>query len=345
MAERVLTQDELNRATLARQLLLRRHSMSAMDAIDRLAGLQAQWPPSPYIGLWSRLDGFHTTRLERALLTGAVLKATLMRSTLHLITATDYPFYWAALHAIPSWVDEKGLADALRVVDSVRALGENGPVAFARALEHLETEHGIVDQHARRVWHAARVRAHVLYAPETALFTTRPKALFTAVDVPEPFDPLEATAMVVHRYLAAFGPASRADIAEWSGLRVSDLRPALEELELRRFRDERGRELLDLEGAPLPDPETPAPVRLLPRWDNLLLAFADRTRVLPDEYRRMVIRKNGDVLQTFLVNGRVAGTWAADRKGNVTLEPFARLRKAVRAEADAETAALSQFLP
>jgi hypothetical protein len=344
VAERVLSQDELNRATLARQLLLERRPMSAMDAIDRLAGMQAQWPPSPYIGLWSRIEGFQLARLERALLTGAVLKATLMRSTLHLITATDYPFYWAALHAIPTWVDAQGLEDALRVVDSVRALGENGPVAFQAALEHLETEHGITDQHARRVWHAARIRAHVLYAPETALFTTRPKALFSAVDVPEPFDPLEATAMVVHRYLAAFGPASRADIAEWSGLRVSDIAPALAELELRRFRDERGRELLDLEGAPLPDPETPAPVRFLPRWDNLLLSFADRTRVLADEHRRVVIRRNGDVAQTFLVDGRVAGTWAADRKGNVTFEPFARLPKAVRAEAEAEAAALGAFL-
>jgi hypothetical protein len=343
VAEQVLTQDELNRATLARQMLLQRHSMSAMDAIDRLAGMQAQWPPSPYIGLWSRLEGFHKSRLERAVLTGAVLKATLMRSTLHLITATDYPFYWAALHAIPAWVDAAGLADALRVVDSVRQLGETGPVAFERALEHL-AEHGIVDQHARRVWHAARIRAHVLYSAETALYTTRPRALFTAVDVPEPFDPLEATAMVVHRYLAAFGPAARADIADWSGLRVADFAPALEELELRRFRDERGRELLDLEGAPLPDPETPAPVRFLPRWDNLLLAFADRTRVLPEEYRKLVIRKNGDVAQTFLVDGRVAGTWAADRKGNVTLDPFRPLSEDVRREAEDEAARLSDFL-
>ncbi len=318
--------------------------MSAMDAIDRLAGMQAQWPAAPYVGLWSRTDDFHATRLERALLTGAVLKATLMRSTLHLITATDYPFYWAALHAIPTWVNPKALEDALRVVDSVRALGETGPVGLAQALEHLETEHGIVDQHARRVWHAARIRAHVLYAPETALFSTRPKALFTAVDLPEPFDPLEATAMVVHRYLAAFGPAARADIAEWSGMRMSAIVPALAELELRRFRDERGRELLDLEGAPLPDPETPAPVRFLPRWDNLLLSFADRTRVLPDEYRRVVIGKNGDVAQTFLVDGRVAGTWAADRQGTVTLEPFTRLSKAVRAEAEEEAAALGAFL-
>jgi hypothetical protein len=305
--------------------------------------MQAQWPPSPYIGLWSRIEGFHKARLERALLTGAVLKATLMRSTLHLITATDYPFYWAALHAIPAWVDASGLEDALRVADSVRALGEAGPVPLAQALEHLETEHGIVDVHARRVWHAARIRAHVLYAPETALFTTRPKALFTAVDVPEPFDPLEATAMVVHRYLAAFGPAARADIAEWSGLRVSQIAPALEELELRRFRDERGREILDVPRAALPDPDTPAPVRLLPKWDNLLLAYADRTRVLPEEYRKKVIRMNGDVAQTFLVDGFVAGMWRVEN-GRVVLEPLAKLSRAAQGELKEEAERLEAFL-
>jgi hypothetical protein len=345
VAERVLTQAELNRATLARQLLLERHALSPLEAIDRLAGLQAQWPPSPYIGLWSRLDDFHVTRLERAVLTGAVLKATVMRSTLHLITATDYPYYWAALHGIPAWITGPGLEDALRIVDWVRELGETGPLTFQQVLEQLETEHALTDVHARRVWHAARIRAHVLYAAETALYTTKPRALFMAVDVPPVVDPLKATTFVVHRYLAAFGPATKADIAEWSGLRVAEITPALELLEpLRRYRDERGRELLDLDGAPLPDPETPAPVRLLPRWDNLLLAFADRTRVLPEEHRRTVIRKNGDVLQSFLVDGRVAGLWTADRKGTITLEPFGRLPKAVRAEAEEEAARLSAWL-
>jgi hypothetical protein len=268
-----------------------------------------------------------------------------MRSTLHLITATDYPYYWAALHGIPAWITGAGLEDALRIVDSVRELGETGPISLQQALEHLETQHAITDVHARRVWHAARIRAHVLYAAETALYTTRPRALFTAVDVPAAVDPIEATALVVHRYLAAFGPAAKADIAEWSGLRISELTPALQLLEpLPRFRDERGRELLDLDGAPLPDPETPAPVRLLPRWDNLLLAFADRTRVLPEEHRRTVIRKNGDVLQSFLVDGRVAGLWTADKKGNVSLEPFGRLPKAVRLEAEEEAARLSAWL-
>ena len=126
-----------------------------------------------------------------------------------------------------------------------------------------------------------------------------------------------ARAELVRRYLGAFGPASRADLAGWSGMRVADFAEAFETLEpLRRFHDENGRELLDLPRAPLPAADTPAPVRFLPKWDNVLLGFADRTRVLPEEYRKTVIGKNGDVAQTFLVDGFVAGRWrAGERQG------------------------------
>jgi hypothetical protein len=161
---------------------------------------------------------------------------------------------------------------------------------------------------------------------------------------PEPVDPLAARIELVRRYLAAFGPASRADIASWSGMRVRDFAPALDALEpLRRFQDEDGRELLDLPRAPLPDADTPAPVRFLPKWDNVLLGFADRRRMLSDEHRRNVVMKNGDVAQTFLVDGFVAGTWQA-QKGRVVLQPFAPLPRAVRREAEDEAARLAEFL-
>ena len=134
-------------------------------------------------------------------------------------------------------------------------------------------------------------------------------------------DVLAARTELVRRYLAAFGPATRADIADWSGLRVADFAAALEALEpLRRFRDENGRELLDVQRAPLPAADTPAPVRFLPKWDNTLLAHADRRRVLPEELRKAVIGKNGDVTQTFLVDGVVAGSWSADKKGKVAID-------------------------
>jgi hypothetical protein len=342
---RTLTLRELNRATLARQLLLERRRIPVLRAIDRIAGMQAQWPPSPYIGLWSRLDGFRRASLERAVLRGDVVKATLMRSTLHLVTARDYGAYWTALHDIPAWPDEAALADARGMVPQVRELARGGHVTLADAVAYLKEQHGLVDDlHARRVWHAARIRAHVHHAAETALWTTRPLAVYAALDEPPETEKTAATAHVVGAYLAAFGPATRADIAEWSGLRVRDLAAALDALEpLRRFRSEEGRELLDLPRAPLPSGDTPAPVRLLPKWDNTLLAHADRTRVLPDELRTSVVMKNGDVVQTFLVDGVVAGSWRVEGT-RVRLEPYAPLPRVARREVEDEASRLEAWL-
>jgi len=145
------------------------------------------------------------------------------------------------------------------------------------------------------------------------------------------------------RFLAAFGPASTKDMDKWSMMRQPAIKAALARLELRRFRDERGLELLDVERAPLPDPDTPAPVRFLPKWDNVLLAFADRTRVLPEEYRRTVIGSNGDVAQTFLVDGLVAGMWSVE-KDRVVLEPLGRLSRSVRREVEDEAERLEAFV-
>jgi hypothetical protein len=345
VAERVLTLRELNRATLARQLLLERKNISVLPAIERLAGLQAQWPPSPYVGLWSRLTGFRRESLERAVLRGEVVKPTVMRGTLHLITARDYPIFWTALRDMPTWYDDTHLALALRAVPGLRLLAEQAPLPFKDALEHLEREHGHRDIEARRIFYAVRRRAHLLHARETALWMSRPSAVFHPHPEPDPLDVLAARTELVRRYLAAFGPSTRADIADWSGLRVTDFAAALDALEpLRRFRDENGRELVDLPRAPLPSPDTPAPVRFLPKWDNTLLAHADRRRVLPEELRKAVIAKNGDVTQTFLVDGVVAGSWANDRKGKVTVTPFAPLPRTSRAEVDAEAARLEAWL-
>jgi hypothetical protein len=162
---------------------------------------------------------------------------------------------------------------------------------------------------------------------------------------PAAMDVLAARTELVRRYLAAFGPATRADVADWSGLRVGDFAEALDALEpLRRFRDEKGRELLDVPRAPLPHADTPAPVRFLPKWDNTLLAHADRSRVLPEDLRKAVIGKNGDVTQTVLVDGVVAASWSADKKGKVTVAPYAPFPRAVRREVDDEAARLEAWL-
>jgi hypothetical protein len=343
---RTLTLKELNRATLARQLLLERKRIGPVAAIERLAGMQAQWPPSPYVGLWSRLVDFRRETLEQAVLSGEVVKPTVMRGTLHLVTARDYPVFWTALRDMPTWYDETHLAHALEAKEGARRLAEQEPLTHKEGLAYLEREHGHADEQTRRrIFHAVRRRAHLLHIPESALWRGRPLAVFHAHPEPEPVDVLAARTELVRRYLAAFGPSTRADIADWSGLRVADFAPALEQMgPLRRFEDENGRELLDVPRAPLPPADTPAPVRFLPKWDNTLLAHADRRRVLPEELRKAVIAKNGDVTQTFLVDGLVAGSWSADKRGKVATAPFAPLPRVARREVEDEAARLEAWL-
>ena len=341
MAERVLTLRELNRATFARQLLLERKRLAPKAVIERLVGMQAQWPSAPYVGIWTRTTGFRRETLERELVRGTVVKATVMRQTLHLVTRRDYALLRAAQSETNfPWESSQ----ARRLAPALRAFVADGPVTTADALAHLEREHGLTGIDARRAWRAARVSAHVLHHHETALWRGRPEGRFVAIEEPEAHDPTEARAEVLRRYLAAFGPASRRDIVAWSMMHVPEIQRALARLEpLRRFRDEHGRELLDVPRAPLPDPETPAPVRFLPKWDNVLLGFADRRRVLPEEHRKTVIRMNGDVAQTFLVDGFVAGMWRVEQ-GRVQLEPFAALARSVQRELEEEAGRLEAFL-
>jgi hypothetical protein len=340
-AGRVLTSRELNRATLERQLLLERKPLSPTALIEALVGLQAQWPAAPYLGIWTRTTGFRQQSLERELASGAVVKANVMRQTLHLVTRRDYGLLRAAISECnhpDNW------AEGEQVAPSVRALAEAGPVTTEQAFALLEREYGLTGRDARIAWRAGRMRAHVLHHHETALWHARPEGRFVAYELPEAHDPVEARAEMLRRYLAAFGPASRKDMDAWSMMRMPQIKPALELLEpLRRFRDEYGRELVDVDDATLPDPDTPAPVRFLPKWDNVLLAFADRTRVLPDEHRRTVIKANGDVAQTFLVDGFVAGTWGVD-DGRVVPEPFTPLSASARREVEDEAGRLEAFL-
>ena len=181
-----------------------------------------------------------------------------------------------------------------------------------------------------------------MHAPATGRWRQPASTTYVAVEREE-HDPLRARIELVRRYLAAFGPATRADASTWSGLRSRDLGGALDALEpLRRFRDPEGRELLDLPRAPLPPAETRVPVRFLPKWDSVLLAHADRRRVVTDEHRRTIVGVNGDVAQTFLVDGLVAGTWTLER-GRVLVHPFAPLPRAARRELEDEARRLEAF--
>lgn len=340
MSERVLTRRELNRATLARQLLLERRRVAPAALIERLVGMQAQWPSAPYVGIWTRTTGFRREALERELARGTVVKATVMRQTLHLVTRRDYALFRAAMSETNfPWES----AAAKRLAPSLRALAAAGSVTTAEALAYLERKHALTGIDARRAWRAARASAHLLHHHETALWNARPEGRFVAIAEPERLVPVEARAEMLRRYLGAFGPSTRKDINLWSMMHMPEIDAALALLDLRRFRDEQGRELLDVPRAPLPEDDIPAPPRLLPKWDNVLLAHADRSRILPHPHRKLIIGKNGDIAQTFLVDGFVGGTWRIE-KGRVALEPFAKLSRATRSALEDEAARLEAFV-
>jgi hypothetical protein len=308
---------------------------SPIEVIEHLVGMQAQWPPAPYVGIWTRTTGFRRERLERELASGAVVKATLMRQTLHLVTVRDYAVFRAAFSETNH---QDKMPTSVKLAPAIRALAAKGPMTMSQAMAYIELEHGLKGAAARRAWRGARVRAHVVHHHESSLWRTPVERRFVAIEEPATPDPTEARAEMLRRYLQAFGPSSRRDMIAWAMLLVPETQRALDLLEpLVRFRDEAGRELLDVEGSPLPAPDTPAPVRFLPKWDNVLLAWADRTRVLPEAYRKAVIKMNGDVAQTFLVDGFVAGTWRMTA-GTLHVQPFrplpARARRAVMEEAE-----------
>jgi hypothetical protein len=354
--ERVLTLRELNRATLARQLLLERKRISVVRAIERVGGLQAQWPPSPYIGLWSRLEGFKRSALTRALERRQVVKATLMRATLHLVSAEDYLSFGDALNKARIVDIDRRLV--LYGIDAdVDALARRASRVAAAAPRSRPELLALLGQKTLRsdarqpwvIWHALQARAELVHTPDGAAWRkTTGRSSFVPVRTwlgrsPEGGTP--ALERLVRRYLGAFGPATIGDLSQWSGLTIGMLREALERLvpDLRTFQTESGAKLLDLSRSPLPDGDVPAPVRFLPMWDSVLLAHADRTRVISDEYRRIVIRKNGEVQQTFLVDGVVAGTWRID-DGRVLTEPFEPLPRRVMRELEAEAKRLAAFV-
>jgi DNA glycosylase AlkZ-like len=337
---RVLTLRELNRATLARQLLLERRRLGLVAAVERVAGLQAQWAPAPYVGLWTRVDGFRREALERALLARRIVRAVLMRGTIHLVSLADYATFGAAVGP-PPWLRPEAASLGDRLHDAIRAFGAEAR-SRKEIVEFLEREHGVGREAAEAAWYALRTRARLTHAPESGFWKAPATTRYVTIPHEEP-PAAVARVELVRRYLGAFGPATRADVAEWSGLRVREVEPALEALEpLLRFRDESGRELYDLPRAPRPAADTPAPVRFLPRFDNLLLSHKDRNRVLPDEYRKSII-DGGWVEATLLVDGVVAGTWKHE-SGRVLVEPFAPLPRTARREVADEAARLEGWL-
>lgn len=331
MSERILTERELNRALLARQLLLARRKLDVPAAIEKLCALQAQWPQSPYIALWTRLEGFRKEQLTRALERHDVVKATLFRITLHMTSARDYPYYAATVLPAARETTPRVTAEQLeRLSQRVRAAAMKEPVT------HEQVEALTADELGERWRWRTRTLTPLVHMPPGGTWSHYGRVQLRAmeavleVELPTRDDGAER---LVRRYLSSFGPATQQDLLRFAGVRVRDVRAGLERVELRRFRDARGRLLLDVPDAPLPDGDTPAPVRFLPKWDSSLLAYApaERTRILPEKFRSVVIAKNGDVAPTVLVDGFVAAIWNVKRT-RLTIEP---LRKLTRGERDA----------
>ena len=341
MSERVLTQRELNRALLARQLLLERARLTPVQALERTAGLQAQDARAPYVGLWSRVADFRRDQLNTALLRHTAIKGTLMRATIHLVSALDYAhFLPAVLPTLQGYWRRYATSrqydfDVDELMERVREFARE-----PRSARELHAALGGEGQWWRLRFHEPFV--HVPHREEWA-FRRQPRYVAGRHWLRRPFAGEDAAAAhLIRRYLAAFGPATTQDVGAWSGVPLATLRPVLDTLRLRRFRDERGRVLVDVPRAPLPPADTPAPPRLLAPFDNAVLSHADRTRIVSDEHRRRIIR-GGIVDPVFLVDGFVAGRWRL-AGGRVVIDPFHALPKRAEHELRAEADALEAWL-
>jgi hypothetical protein len=350
----VLSRRALNRATLERQMLLRRRKLPAAEAIEHLVGMQAQAPNPPYVGLWTRLKGFRADELAHLILDRRAVRIALMRNTVHLVTARDCLRLRPLMQPVfdRDWYANRAHRAGLEVMDiqalvaTGRALLEERP-RTAKELGMLLRERW-PDRDPASLARAIRHLVPLVQVPPRGVWGKSGQATHTTAEawLGRPLDPDPSLDDMVVRYLGAFGPATVKDVQTWSGL--TRLGEVIERLgsRLRTFRDEHGKELFDLPDAPRPDPDTPSPPRFLPEFDNLILSHADRSRIIANDYRKVIASKNGMVPATVLVGGFVRGTWKTERtRGKVTLviEPFEPLPKKDRDALAAEGERLIRF--
>jgi len=343
---RILGERELNRALLARQMLLERVSAPLPNVLERMGELQAQYAPSMYIGLWSRVEGFERHHLDGALERRAVIQGTLMRATIHLVSRRDY---WPIALGIrrsrrEAWLRTSYRRDysATQMAAAARRLRSRlgGRVMTRKEIHELLGADSVVTNGVNMWLDLVRV-------PPSGTWERRRADLYGLAEewigpTPE-LGEQDGIERMVRRYLAAFGPASLAELANWAGLPPNRVAQRLRRIRLRRFTAEGGEELLDLPGAPLPAPETSAPVRFLPTWDAILLAHARRAGVLPEEHRpKLFSSKSPQSFPSFLVDGRIAGIWRYE-KGRIELEPFGRLDAATRRALGEESDRLAEL--
>lgn len=351
-SQRVLSRRELNRALLERQLLLRRARLPALKAIEHLVGMQAQIPNSPYIGLWSRLEDFQHQELSELIEARQVVRIALMRSTIHSVSAADCltlrPFVQPAITRMTNTTYAKYLQgiEYDEIARHARQIVDERPRTFQELGELLQTRWPGRDRQA--LAQTARSLLSLVQIPPRGVWGKSGQATHTTAEtwLGRPLNPDPSGESVVLRYLAAYGPASVKDIQTWSALTrlkeiVERLRP-----QVVSYRDEHGVELFDHPDAPLPDPETPAPPRFLADYDNAIIGFADRSRVLDPVHRDRIWMANG-MVATVLVDGFVAGSWRFDRNASaatLNIELFRELTGQELAAVEREAGEFATFL-
>lgn len=341
MTDPTLTRRHLNRALLARQLLLERATMSIPEAVEQVGGLQTQYAPSGYVGLWTRLADFRRGSLTAALEDRTVVQASLLRTTIHIVSGREFWRYALGVRrSRREWAlrvpGRRG--DEAEQIEGARKIAEalaDGP----RSVKELgEIGAGFVGNLG--LW------VDLVRVPPSGTWERRrADRLALAEDWVGPPDESENDGLehLVRAYLRAFGPAAWRDVASWAGISVTDAKRGGEGLALTRYRDENGRELVDLEGAPLPDPETPAPVRFLPHWDANLLVHARRTGILPEAYRPRVFSiRNPFSVGVYLVDGAAAGAWSV-RDRRIELDAYETLSAKDQQAVEREREALEAF--
>jgi DNA glycosylase AlkZ-like len=353
LAPSLLSQRALNRALLDRQMLLERSARPLPEAVEHLCGLQAQAPWSPYYALWSRLDGFDPHELGAMLDDRRAVRIVIMRGTIHLVTADDALFlrplladFLARGLMTSSWAQALSDLDLDPVVARGRALVQEQPLTFTELGARLAETWP--DRDPATLAQAMRAMAPLVQVPPRAVWGRSGQVVVTTAEhwLGRPLDEGATLDTMVLRYLAAFGPASVMDVQAWSGL--TRLREVTDRLgdRVRRFRNEAGRELLDVVDGPLPDADVPAPARFLPDFDNVVLSHADRSRIVDDDVRKRLQTINGQLPGTVLVDGRVAAKWSVERTkqaATLIVTPFGRLARADRQSIASEGARLLAF--
>ena len=351
-----LTLRQINRATLARQMLLAREKATPVKAIERLVGMQAQWPKPPFLGLWTRAEGFKRDDLTALLHKRTVVRATFMRATIHVVTAKDFLGLRPAIQPVLESAMQVILKERLEGIDlgaltkQVRKMLDREPLTFAAIREEFLRADPKADE--RAMGYAVRMLLPLVQVPvEGQAWAFPSQACFASAEQwlgkPIPSKAAPADALLL-RYLEGYGPASADDMRAWSGLGRTEVKEAVERLrpKLVVFRDVNGkRELFDVKDAPRPDGDMPAPVRLIPEYDNVITTRADERFVAKGDRPRVFLSALR-IAATVLVDGFVAGVWkveATKKAATLTIEPFKPFAAKVKKEVEAEAEALLKF--